>query len=253
MQNNRASISVLTATFNAADVLQNLIESLRAQTDRDFEWIVMDGGSNDKTIEQLNGAFDILSHFESAPDFGIYHALNKAIQMSTGTYYLVLGADDSLYPTAIADFRKAALASNADIISAPVCANGIVLSPRRRIPWLTSSPPYVSCHSVGTLIRTDLHREVGPYSRRFPISADTYFILQAWKARKRFYCFDEPVGVFGTSGTSSNDTLGGLCESFRANVEVRGYLLIHLFLLVLRIIKNSRRIGKALILRRERG
>lgn len=246
-------ISVLTATYNAAEYLPKLIESLRAQTDPDFEWIIVDGASQDHTVALIRAADDIVAHWQSSPDFGIYHALNKAIQMSTGVYYLVLGADDSLYPTAIADFRKAALASNADIISAPVCANGIEISPRRRIPWLTSSPPYVSCHSVGTLIRTELHKEVGPYSRRFPISADTYFILQAWKKGKQFHCFYKPVGIFGTGGTSSNDTLGGLCESFRANVEVRGYLLIHLFLLVLRIIKNSRRIGKAMILRREHG
>ncbi len=245
------NISILTATYNADEHLPRLMQSLRDQTDQNFEWVVMDGGSQDKTITQLNGAGDILSHFESEPDFGIYHALNKAIQMSTGVYYLVLGADDVLYPTAIADFRKAALASNADIISAPVSANGIEVSPRRRIPWLTSSPPYVSSHSVGTLIKTELHKDVGPYSRRFPISADTYFILQAWKKGKRFHSFDKPVGIFGTSGTSSNDTLGGLCESFRANVEVRGYLLIHLLLLMLRVIKNSRRIGRALIARRE--
>ena len=55
------NISVLTATYSAAMHLPHLIESLRAQTDRDFEWIVVDGGSLDNTLTQLRGAGDVVS------------------------------------------------------------------------------------------------------------------------------------------------------------------------------------------------
>lgn len=244
-------ISILTATYNAAANLPRLMESLRAQTDRDFEWIVMDGGSQDETLVQLRDATDLVSRWQSEPDFGIYHALNKAIGLASGTYYLVLGADDLLLPDAIRNYRKAALATGADVISAPVVANGAEIMPRRRMAWWSSSPPFVSSHSVGTLIRIALHNELGLYSRRFPISADTYFFLLAGKSGKSFYYFSEPVGIYGTDGLSSNDTLGGMCESFRANAEVRGFWGVHMFLLVLRVIKNSARINQALARRRQ--
>ncbi len=243
-------ISILTATYNAAINLPHLMESLRAQSDRDFEWIVMDGGSRDETLTQLRDATDLVSRWQSEPDFGIYHALNKAIGLATGTYYLVLGADDLLLPNAIQNFRAAALASGADIISAPVMANGSELVPRRRLAWLSSSPPFVSSHSVGTLIKTALHNDLGLYSRRFPISADTLFFLLAGKSGKSFYYSSEPSGIYGTDGLSSNDTLGGMCESFRANAEVRGFWVVHMFLLVLRLIKNAARINRALVRRR---
>lgn len=251
MKNPVVRISVLTATYNAAAHLPRLIESLRSQTDRNFEWIVMDGASQDNTVSLLREAHDVVNRWQSEPDFGIYHALNKAIGMASGSYYLVMGADDVLNPTAIENFRKAAEASGADVISAPVIANGSEIAPRRRMVWWSSSPPFVSSHSVGALIKIALHKELGLYSRRFPISADTYFFLLVWKSGKEFYYFNTPVGVFGTDGVSSNDTMGGLCESFRANVEVRGFLLFHLFLFVLRIIKNGFRINKALKRRRK--
>jgi len=242
---------VLTATYNAAAHLPRLIESLRSQTDQDFEWIVMDGGSKDGTLEQLHKACDIVSYWVSEPDFGIYHALNKAIGVASGEYYLVMGADDLLNPTAIENFRKAALASHADVISAPVFVDGVVIAPPKKIIWWRSSPLFVSAHSVGSLIKKKLHEELGIYSRRFPIAADTYFFLHVWNAGKRIYCFPEPVGTFGTTGISGTDTLGGLCESFRANAEVRGYLIVHLLLLVGRIIKNSVRISRNLAQRRQ--
>jgi glycosyltransferase involved in cell wall biosynthesis len=244
-------ISILTATYNAAPHLPRLIESLRAQTDQNFEWIVMDGGSQDETVAQLRDASDIVSHWLSEPDFGIYHALNKAIGVATGSYYLVMGADDSLHPTAIANFRKAALNSNADIISAPVVVDGVEIAPPQRLTWWRSSPLFVSAHSVGSLIKTKLHQELGLYSRRFPIAADTYFFLQVWKAGKSVHHFQEPVGTFGSTGVSGTDTLGGLCESFRANAEVRGFLVVHLLLLALRVMKNSIRINEDLSRRRK--
>lgn len=244
-------ITILTATYNAGVFLPGLIESLRAQTDRDFEWIVMDGGSQDNTVVQLRDASDVVSHWQSEPDFGIYHALNKAIGMATGTYYLVMGADDLLNSTAIENFRKAALDSNADIISAPVVVDGVQIAPPQRLAWWRSSPLFVSAHSVGSLIKIKLHEELGLYSRRFPIAADTYFFLLAWKAGKRVYSFPEPVGTFGSAGVSGTDTLGGLCESFRANAEVRGHLVVHLLLLVLRVMKNSARIRWDLARRRK--
>src|SRR5574343_103309 len=87
----KPSISIITVTFNAAAHLPTLIDSLRNQSDRGFEWIVVDGASTDKTVDLLE-ASGIVTTWISEPDFGIYDALNKAIRLSTGEYYLVLGA-----------------------------------------------------------------------------------------------------------------------------------------------------------------
>jgi len=103
---NRAqpAISIITATFNASSQLPDLITSLRAQSDRDFEWIVIDGGSTDSTVELLHGCGDLVTSMVSEPDFGIYHAINKGIRLSRADYYLVVGADDRLAQHAIENF-----------------------------------------------------------------------------------------------------------------------------------------------------
>ena len=238
-------ISVITATFNSAATLPALIASMRAQTDRDFEWLAIDGGSTDATIEILRGASDVLTCWKSEPDFGIYHALNKGLALATREYYLVMGSDDTLAPSAIAAFRAAAIRSDADVIAAPVRVDASVVQPRRRATWLRSGPPGVAAHSVGTLIRRSLHDEIGVYSRRYPIAADTYFLLQIAQRGKRFDYIDDVVGRFGTAGASSNDTLGALCESWRAHVAVHGRYWLHLPLFIARLLANGVRIARA--------
>ena len=133
------SISILTATFNAAEHLPRLIESLRAQTDRDFEWIIMDGESEDGTVEILRAASDVVSVVRSEADFGIYHALNKAIALATSKYYLVLGSDDFIYENAISDYRNAIKVSGADIISGAVVINQKKIPPPFKAVWWRSS------------------------------------------------------------------------------------------------------------------
>jgi glycosyltransferase involved in cell wall biosynthesis len=237
-------ISVITAAYNASTTLPALIDSLRAQTDRDFEWIVVDGGSTDDTLALLRQSGDLVTRFVSEPDFGIYHALNKGITMATREYYLVVGCDDTLARTAVASFRKAALDTGADIIAACVEVGQRIERPRTRAAWLRSGPPWVAAHSVGTLVRRSLHDELGLYSRRYPIAADTLFLLEAERARKRFASVGDVVGRFGTSGASSVDTLGGLCESWRASVAVRGHYWLQLPLFVLRLLVNGPRIAR---------
>jgi len=102
----------------------------------------------------------VVTHWISEPDFGIYDAMNKALQMATGEYYLVLGADDRLNPDVIAQYRNHARQSDADIITALISRNGIIEKRKPCWPWLYAHHAYVSEHSVGSLIRRSLHKKV---------------------------------------------------------------------------------------------
>jgi glycosyltransferase involved in cell wall biosynthesis len=238
---NVLMITIITATYNADDQLRGLIASLRAQTDRAFEWIVVDGASTDSTTQLLAEAGDVVTRWKSEPDFGIYDALNKALRMTQTEYYLVLGADDRLEPCGIEVYKQEALRSGADVVTGAVAVDGAVVRPRRA-QGIRSGSPLVSSHSVGALIRRALHDEIGLYSRRFPIAADTHFLLQVAQRGKRVAIIDDVVGSFSTDGVSGRDLLGSLCESYRANVEVRGGLLRHTAMLVLRVLKNRGRL-----------
>ena len=88
------TLSIITINYNNRDGLQKTIDSVVAQSFRDFEWIVIDGGSTDgsrELIEQYAGHF---SYWVSEPDRGVYHAMNKGIAKAQGDYMSFLNSGD---------------------------------------------------------------------------------------------------------------------------------------------------------------
>ena len=77
-------ISIITVTFNNAAVLDDCIKSVLNQSHNSIEHIVIDGGSKDNTINILKKYQNHLSKFISEPDQGIYHAMNKGINLADG-------------------------------------------------------------------------------------------------------------------------------------------------------------------------
>ncbi len=211
-------ITVITATFNAEASLPDLIRSLRSQTRKDFQWIVADGGSTDATLALLGQEADLVSRLLRGPDFGIYHALNKAIAEVQTPYYLVLGADDTLEPDAIEQFAAAVERSGADLITADVRTSAGMLTPGRGKRWRNGHLAYISQHSVGTLVKTSLHKTVGPYSRAYPIAADRHFLLSAIE---KHHCTIHPAkfvaGTYGEEGVSSRQYYAALMDVYKVD------------------------------------
>ena len=88
--------SILTASFNRRATIQETLESVSNQTFRSFEHIIVDGGSNDGTIEILKEYQEKYQlKWISEPDRGISDALNKGLHLAKGFYVFVLQADDS--------------------------------------------------------------------------------------------------------------------------------------------------------------
>lgn len=237
------TLSVVSATFNAAKILPGLISSLKSQTDLDFEWVVADGGSTDGTLNQLaEAASNLRVVVDSREDFGIYDALNRAIRRATGDYYLVLGADDTLCPDAIANFRSYLISCGADILTAKIKCAGDIVGVRRSWPWLYGPFAYVSAHAVGALIRRSLHDKLGFYSRHYPIAADQLFLKQAVKAGAKVVEADFVAGEFCLGGASGADILGTLSEGFRVQIKTGENPLVQFSIFVLRVVKNWRKI-----------
>lgn len=89
-------ISVVTVCYNAADTIEKTMLSVLNQTYHDIEYIIIDGGSTDGTVEIIRKYADRIAYWVSEPDKGIYDAMNKGIKVATGEYIYFLGADDLL-------------------------------------------------------------------------------------------------------------------------------------------------------------
>ena len=90
-------ISVITACFNSGMTLRDTIESVLRQTYHDIEYIIVDGGSKDDTMEIVRSYepnFDGRMRWISEPDKGIYDAMNKGLAMATGDVIGILNSDD---------------------------------------------------------------------------------------------------------------------------------------------------------------
>jgi len=86
--------TLATVTLNNASGLENTWKSIESQSYNDFEWLIQDGGSTDNTLELLQKI--VCANIQSKPDNGIYNAMNRLIERSSGEYILFLNAGDAL-------------------------------------------------------------------------------------------------------------------------------------------------------------
>jgi glycosyltransferase involved in cell wall biosynthesis len=212
-------VSIITATFNSRALIPILANSLLAQSDKDFEWVVADGGSTDGTLELLKDYPELNITVIQRDDFGIYDAINGAIKKCTGQYYVVAGSDDYFHADAIANFKREIAASNADMVTSRLNFCGTERGVLGGDPAINRQFAFVSGHAVSTAFRTALHEKFGYYSNKFPIAADQDFILKAAHAGATIHRADFVSGSFEPGGISGRDFLGTLTESFRIQVK----------------------------------
>lgn len=90
-------ISIITVCFNSVQTIAQTIQSVAEQTYPDIEYIIVDGGSTDGTIDIIKQNENIISKWISEPDKGLYDAMNKGINLATGEYIGIINADDVFY------------------------------------------------------------------------------------------------------------------------------------------------------------
>lgn len=90
-------LSIITINYNNAEGLLRSMESVKSQTYKEFEYIVIDGNSDDRSLEVIRENDSILSRWISEDDQGIYNAMNKGVRLATKKYCLFLNSGDVLY------------------------------------------------------------------------------------------------------------------------------------------------------------
>lgn len=96
-------LSIITVNLNNREGLHKTIDSVVSQTFKDFEWIVIDGGSTDGSKELIEHNANHFTYWVSEPDKGIYNAMNKGIRVAHGEYLLFLNSGDMLSSPDILD------------------------------------------------------------------------------------------------------------------------------------------------------
>ena len=90
-------VSIITVTYNCENVLQETIDSISSQTFKDYEYVVIDGNSTDRTVDIIKQNRKLVDYYISEPDKGIYDAMNKGMKVAKGKYIIFMNAGDPFY------------------------------------------------------------------------------------------------------------------------------------------------------------
>lgn len=197
-------ISIVTVVYNRVNTIERAIRSILEQKYQNIEHIIVDGGSDDGTLDILAKYQEQIEYFISEPDGGVYDAMNKGISLAAGDYICLLNADDYYDATYFASAVATAKTQKADII-----CGAIEMNSKRIMPKEMNAGIYLGHLDFfhGTfLVSNDCYNSVGPYREDFKIVSDTYWVQQAFLQKKRFALCKQAIVYFSDGGLSSGNT-----------------------------------------------
>ncbi|MEO8937737.1 MAG: glycosyltransferase family 2 protein [Burkholderiaceae bacterium] len=204
-------VSVITVCFNAADSIERTIESVRSQTYRGIEHVVVDGASTDGTMDIVRRHADGIATIVSEKDGGIFDAMNKGIGLSTGDIVYFLNADDSFIDDRVVEDVAAAFIEDG---SRALVYGNVIL--KGAAPGLINYPafPFKSrsiseflhnsfCHQA-VFVRRALFAKLGLFECQYRYSADYEWIIRAFKADggRDFHFIDRNIAYYFVLGRS---------------------------------------------------
>jgi glycosyltransferase involved in cell wall biosynthesis len=222
-------LSVITINLNNADGLHRTIESVSNQTFKDFEFIIIDGGSTDASKEVITKYSQQITYWVSEKDTGIYNAMNKGIVNAKGEYLHFLNSGDFLYnQTVYADLFSNDF--NEDIIYGNrVEINSYGKNKKLNRGLHKSALKFKEVYDESlfhtcTFIKRRLFNNFGLYDENFKIVSDYGFFLNAIGLHSVSVRYiDLTVSYFDMSGISKNPAFSGLRE--KEAKEIRQKLL----------------------------
>lgn len=204
-------LSIITVNLNNKVGLQKTIDSVISQTFKDFEWIVIDGGSTDGSKELIEKYSNYISYWVSEPDKGIYNGMNKGIKHSNGEYLLFLNSGDILHTNSIIDFILSDQLTE-DIIIFDILLQGKGKKIKKDLSLLSSLSVvsfllYSTFPHQSTLIKKKLFKECGMYNLDYRIVADWVLFFEACVFKDASYIYKKGtiLSEYDLSGLSSTN------------------------------------------------
>ncbi|MBO7225152.1 MAG: glycosyltransferase [Bacteroidales bacterium] len=243
-------ISVITVCYNSAEMLQRTIKSLRMQTYKEIEYIVIDGASKDNTLQVIKENQDIINLWISEPDNGLYFAMNKGLELANGDYLIYINAGDMFYAP---DTLEKIFSNHQDDVDIYYGDTMILAQNQKEIGSRRLTPPkqltknsfrwgMTVCHQ-SILIK----RSIAPkYDTSYRITADYDWVLSSIENAKKIVNTNIYISKFLSGGLSSKHIMKANKERFRIMSNHYGtpialwYNFLMLFRLIITYIRKGR-------------
>lgn len=237
-------VSIITVVYNSEAFIERTIQSILNQTYPNIEHVILDGASKDNTISIIQKFDHQIAYWKSEKDSGIYDAMNKAQEFTTGDYVMFLNSGDEFSSdTVLSDvFAKDILADvyYGDTQITDIDGNPLRnrrLRPPYKLTWKDFRYGMLVCHQ-SIIIRKSLSEK---YNTKYRIAADIDWAIRSIKNAKNIVNTDIPISKFMEGGMSSIHHRKGLEERYQILNTHFGYIpnaLVHIYM-VFRLLKDK--------------
>ncbi len=202
--------SVITVNLNNHLGLKNTIESVLVQTFRNYEFLIIDGGSSDNSLQIIRQYEDRISYWISEHDGGIYCAMNKGIAKSTGEYCVFLNSGDCFKDEATLETMSSYLSDKFELICGSSCHlkdgklnTKLPLQDLRISSIYTQTLPHQAC-----FIKRNLFYSIGLYNEKNKIVSDWEFFVNCAKYGVSYMSVDQMIAIMEAPNISSKYSKG---------------------------------------------
>lgn len=218
-------VSVITIVYNGEKYLEQTIQSVLSQSYKNIEYIIVDGGSTDGTLDIIRKYDSQLAYWKSEPDKGISDAFNKGITLATGDLVGILNADDWYEPEAISNMvahyePESVLHGNKQYWN----QDGSKAHQAR--PNLDILPLEMSLNHPTVFVSKTLYDRYGVFDLNYKLAMDYHLLLRLYNAGAKFIYVDLIITNMRLGGVSANIE-GCYREVLRAKNEVFGNRITH--------------------------
>lgn len=201
-------VSIITPCLNSAGTIRDTIESVLNQTYENIEYIIVDGGSTDGTVEIIREYYPLFHgrmKFVSEKDKGIYDAMNKGIRLSTGSLIGIINSDDYYEWDAVENAAEHMSDERYQVLYG--YCNFIVHNSIRRVikdnHKNSGMIPHPTC-----FVTRKVYSDFGMFLTKFKIAGDYEFIMRLYKSKKiTFTQVQKVIANFRQGGISDNRKL----------------------------------------------
>lgn len=215
--NQNPLVSIITVCYNAEALIKNTLESAINQTFKNFELVIIDGGSTDNTVDIAYEFRDYIGTIISEPDKGIYDAMNKGIAAAKGQWLYFLNAGDAFYNNQVLQ-TIFGLKPNTDCwfiygkvktVNEPTGVNYVT---GEKIKFNDFYNRYPICHQA-TFTNIQAFKKVGLYNIHYKLAADTEWFARLFKAEPTRTLFtDEIIAFYDIQGATYHKRMDGYKE-----------------------------------------
>ena len=200
-------LTIITVCLNAVETIDQTIKSVFKQSYDDVEYIIIDGGSTDGTVDIIKKYSDRLAYWTSEEDCGIYDAMNKGVDHATGDVIGFINAndwyEDNVFESVINSFNQ----MKCDILYGDLILCGVnTITPySNKYANLFDFSKHFPIIQPTSFIRASLLKKY-PFDNSFKIAGDAKWYWMAHVRKLKFYYFERVVSYFSDGGISSNVT-----------------------------------------------